>query len=243
MKTNTPFLKRILTTVLVVASFSFASAQDDKVAFTNRTNSVVNKKPLSFEIEYTAKKTRDITLELKNPKTNKWVAGKTIKVKKGSGKITMKLNTKDQFVDGSHYQIGVSIRPAGTTWKENITTDIIKPFTIGKTDVATELIDKVSFVNTPTSIDSGKSAMFEVQYSATEDREINLEIKDPKTNKWIAGSLKKVEKGTGVVKMKVWSKDGIPQGEGKQIIVSIRPVGSTWKETINKQVVKQVSIK
>ncbi|MDO6739236.1 hypothetical protein [Wenyingzhuangia sp. 2_MG-2023] len=240
MKKINSFIKCTIATIVLALTFSNASAQD-KVAFVEKVTSVPSQKALTFEISYNAEKDREINLELKNVSTNKWVAGQLKKVKKGEGTISMTIKSKKGFEKSSDYVLTVSIRPKGSTWKETINKQAIKPFTIGS-GVKT-LDDSVSFVNQPNSINGGKSVSFEVEYSAKENREINIEIKDPKTNKWIAGSTKKVEKGTGTVKITAWSKDGIPQGEGKQIILSIRPVGSTWKEIINKEVVKPVSIK
>ncbi|NIJ46350.1 NOL1/NOP2/fmu family ribosome biogenesis protein [Wenyingzhuangia heitensis] len=244
MKTQKQYLKRVITTVLALATFSFASAQKDKVSFANRTASVENAKPLTFEVNYKASEDREINIELKDFKQNKWIAGKTVKVEKGEGTTKVKVNTKGQFEDGSNYTVILTIRPVGSTWKETISKDELKPFAIGN-DVNNGVIteDKVSFIEGTGKLTNPKLLTFEVKYAATTDREISLELKNAKTNKWVAGRIVKINKGAATTTIKVFQKEGFEKGDDYMVNVSIRPTGSTWKETINRETIKPFSIK
>lgn len=241
MRKNQSFLKKVGTTIcaLILSTSLFAQ---DKVSFAKQITHIANEKPLTFEIKYTATEDREINLDLKKFKDNKWVAGKKVKVKKGKGTVTIKLNKKVAFEDGNDYQVGVAIRPTGGTWKDNLDRKFIKPLTIGgENAVPTE--DHVAFVDKSGSIENADRILIEVKYTALEDREISMELKNPKTNKWVAGSIKKVKKGSGIVKLRLYNKEGVKAGNHYQLNVSIRPVGTTWKETITKETIKPFTIK
>ena len=236
--------KTLFTSIILLITSTLTFAQKDKVSFVNKSASIENVKPLVFEIKYEASKDRDVYLELKNPKTNKWIAGTLVKVEKGEGTISIKLNTKDPFKEGSNYQLALSIRPRGADWKETITSDVIKPFTIGgTTDNSVVTKDNVHFLNLSNEVESTKQLNFDVEYAAKEDREIIIELKNFKTNKWIAGAKKKITKGRGTIQLKLNNKDGFAKGDNYQVNVSIRPLNSTWKETINKDTAKPFIIK
>lgn len=114
--------------------------------------------------------------------------------------------------------------------------------TVAKSVTSTATEDTVKFVDGLQSATQAKLISVDIEYSATEERQINAEIKDT-DNKWLGGSKIIVPRGSGTKTLKIWSKNMIDKGDNYVLGVSIRPVGGTWKENIKRQVIKAFSIK
>lgn len=236
-------LKAVCTGVFVLLSVS-TFAQEDKVSFAKEYTTVANERPLKFDIDYVASDAREIMLSLKEPGQKNWIAGSRVKVKKGSGTVTIKLNRKEGFKNGNNFDLNVSILPVGGKWKDTTAKDRIHPLTIGdQTANAEPTEDLVAIQVSSVTVNTNGVAFVEVEYTALDKRLIAVQIKDPKTKEEIASGRKTVNQGTGSVKIRLTKKEGIKKGANFHLIVSTRPVGTTWKEIISKKGIKPFTVK
>ncbi|MGY6647970.1 hypothetical protein [Wenyingzhuangia sp. IMCC45574] len=242
MRKNQSFLKAVCTGVLALFMSVNLFAQD-AVSFADDNTSIANARPLEFKVNYTASDDREIMLSIKNSESKEWIAGRKVKVEKGEGAVSIKLNRKGGFEDGNNYEVNLIIMPVGGKWKDNLDKKAKKPFTIGETPVETKE-DVVAVNVSSVKVNKNGVAFVEVNYTALDKRLIAVQIKDIKTKEEIASGRKSVETGSGTVKVRLTKKDGeIKKGENYHLIVSTRPVGATWKEIINKKGVKPFAVK
>ena len=89
---------------------------EDSVSVVNVENGYKAGQTMTFEVDYVAKKDRDVAIEVRED--GKWIGGKTVKVEKGAGKENITIKFKNAPLAGSNHIIKVNIRPVGTTWKE-----------------------------------------------------------------------------------------------------------------------------
>jgi len=76
-------------------------------------------KKIVVEIDYVAKKNREIAVELRD-KNNKWLGNAKVAIKKGKGTAKVTIKLKSQLKKGKGYLLKYMIRPVGTSWKEKI---------------------------------------------------------------------------------------------------------------------------
>lgn len=114
--------------------------------------------------------------------------------------------------------------------------------TVAKSVINTATEDTVKFVDGLQSATQAKLISVDIEYSATEERQINAEIKSA-DNKWLGGTKIIVPRGSGTKTLKLWSKNMLDKGDNYNVGVSIRPIGGTWKDNIKRQVIKAFSIK
>lgn len=107
---------------------------------------------------------------------------------------------------------------------------------------AVATVDSVKFVEGINHKAEGQILNVDVNYSATTDRDLVAELKDS-SGTWLGGGKIEVTKGTGTSTIRVWSKNPIVAGDDYLLLVSIRPSGTNWKETIVKDVITPFSVK
>ena len=111
--------------VLTVGLVSWDSDADSKDVANEETVKVLNVDKgltasirMDFEIEYTAKKGREISIELRED--GKWIGGRVMQAEKGTNKGVISIKFKKAPKAGDNHEIRIHVRPKGTTWKEAI---------------------------------------------------------------------------------------------------------------------------
>jgi|GEM_PF-6615833 len=122
------------------------------------------------------------------------------------------------------------------------TKTITKTTVEEKTSNAVANVDSVKFVDGVNHTAEGQILKVDVNYSATTNRDIVVELKDS-SGTWLGGGRMEVTRGIGTSTIKVWSRNPIAAGDDYLLLVSIRPSGSSWRETIVKDVINPFSVK
>ena len=103
-----------------------------------------------------------------------------------------------------------------------------------------KLEDTVSFKKAPTTLYQKKEYSFDIEYTASEDREIVVGFY--KNDKWVASKKEKVSKGIGLKLIKV-TLPGTPEvGKRYSYKLDIRPLNTTWRDAIENDVVENVEV-
>lgn len=107
-------------------------------------------------------------------------------------------------------------------------------------DSFTTTVDKVAFLNAPTTIASQTSYVFDISYTASEDREIVIEFWS-QTN-WLSEQKETVTAGSGVKSITV-NLPNLPE-EGTNYIFKahIRPIGSGWQDALDNHQIDNVTV-
>jgi len=100
--------------------------------------------------------------------------------------------------------------------------------------------DIVSFKNPETTISSESSYTFELNYEATQEREVVVEFWSA-TN-WIAEQKETVSAGTGVATVTVNLPQAPTPGTGYLYKTHIRPLGTTWREALDNDQINNVTV-
>ncbi len=103
-----------------------------------------------------------------------------------------------------------------------------------------KLEDTVSFKDAPTIINQSNEYSFNVEYVASEDREIVVGFY--KNGKWVASKKEKVNEGIGIEKITVNLPDLPEIGKGYSYKLHIRPLNSTWREAIDTEDIENVEV-
>ncbi len=102
-------------------------------------------------------------------------------------------------------------------------------------------INTVSFLNPSITIEPATSYAFDVIYEASEEREIIVEFWN--ANEWIAQNKVVVTKGKGTVTITVNLPNVPKEGNNYVYKTHIRPVGTTWREALERKQIDNVIVK
>ncbi len=103
-----------------------------------------------------------------------------------------------------------------------------------------EIIDEISFKNTPTNLQEEIAYTLDVEYTASQAREVVVGFY--KDDKWIASGITKVNKGKGVASVTVTLPEIAATGDNYSFKSHIRPLNTTWRNAIDNDEVNNVSI-
>ncbi|MEW7291709.1 RICIN domain-containing protein [Aquimarina sp. 2304DJ70-9] len=195
----------------------------DEVAFNNASNTIEPLNSYTFTIDYTAAVDREIVVEFWAP--DRWLGENVERVSKGSGAKSITVNLSNPPEVGAGYFYKAYIRPVGTTWQEAIHRVEFTGVT-----VSNAINDEVAFRNPSADIEPQNAYIFDIDYSATIDREIVVEFWAP--DRWLGENVERVSTGTGTKSVTV-NLSSLPEpGSGYFYKAYIRPVGTTWQEAI-----------
>ncbi|GAB1623249.1 hypothetical protein AAOGI_32990 [Agarivorans albus] len=90
----------------------------DSLNFASDIKTLPKAKIYTFELEYQASISRDVSIELW--RNGSWLANAKKTVAAGSGKVQLNLSFDSELVAGAGYLLKSSIRPVGTNWQSNI---------------------------------------------------------------------------------------------------------------------------
>ncbi len=207
----------------------------DKVAFNNAPSTIAPLSSYTFNVDYEASTDREIVVEFWSA-TN-WIAQQKETVVKGTGTKSITVNLPSPPAAGSGYVYKVHIRPVGTTWRDALDRDQVNNVTV---ENETVFEDKIAFKNAPTTITPASSYTFNMDYSASADREIVVSFW--KANTWIASKVERVSKGAGTKNIKVGLPSQPSVGNGYLYKSHIRPVGTSWQQALDTDQVNNVSV-
>lgn len=187
---------------------------------------------IPFKVKYTANETRDINVVLKTPE-DQFVQNKTITVQQGSGVKELSIELDEAVEPANGYKVNLALRPEGGDWTTNIDSqDVTVNFIDG---AVLPTADKVAYVNAPKEFTTDDLTLpVSVTYQATQERDINVEIKDP-NDKYITNSKVKVQAGYGETIVSVALASKLSVGKNYKMILSIRPVGGDWTTNIDRK--------
>lgn len=98
----------------------------------------------------------------------------------------------------------------------------------------------VAFNNPDTSVEPKTSYTFEIDYQASENREIVVEFWSP--TDWIASQMETVTAGSGTKSITVALPQTPQPGTGYVYKTHIRPVGTNWQDALDTDQVNNVTI-
>ncbi|WP_075340304.1 RICIN domain-containing protein [Tenacibaculum agarivorans] len=107
-------------------------------------------------------------------------------------------------------------------------------------DDNTPTTDKVAFSNPPTSIPSQKSYTFNINYQANTNREIVVEFWS--ASKWLGNKVETVSKGSGAKPITITLSEAPTPGTGYLYKTHIRPIGTTWREAIDRDQIDNITV-
>ncbi len=107
-------------------------------------------------------------------------------------------------------------------------------------DTGNEGVDKVGFINAPTTMDPQTSYTFTIDYEASDNREIVVEFWS--ATSWIAQQKEIVVKGKGTKAITVTLPSLPTAGSGYMYKTHIRPMGTTWREAIDRDQIDNVVV-
>ncbi|GAA4279036.1 RICIN domain-containing protein [Aquimarina mytili] len=201
------------------------NALSDELAFKNPSSNIEPQDSYTFAIDYSATIDREIVVEFWAP--DQWLGESVERVSSGTGTQPVTVNLANPPQPGSGYFYKAYIRPVGTTWREAL-------YRVEFTDVtvALTLNDEVAF-NTPLlRIEPMTSYTFTIDYSASTDREIVVELWAP--DRWLGEGMELVSAGTGTKEVTINLTNPPQPGSGYFYKAHIRPVGTTWQEAIQR---------
>ena len=205
------------------------------VAFNNAPTTITPQSSYTFNLDYQASTDREIVVEFWSA-TN-WIAQQQVTVAKGQGTRAITVNLPSPPVAGSGYVYKAHIRPIGTTWREALDRDQVNNVTV-ENEVIFE--DKVTFKNAPTTINPANAYTFDMEYSASAEREIAVSFW--KNNTWVASKVEKVAKGNGVQPITVTLPSSPAIGGGYAYKAHIRPTGTNWQQALDNDQVDNVTV-
>ncbi len=208
---------------------------EDKVSFKNAATILSPANSYTFDVNYEASTNRELVVELWAP--TGWLGAQKETVAKGSGTKQITVNLPSITTAGSGYILKTHIRPVNSTWREAIDRDQIDNVTVQE-EVTFD--DQISFNNPSTTINPADSYTFDMQYSASKDREIVVSFW--KSNTWIASKVDRVTKGSGNKMVKVTLPSPPTPGTGYLYKTHIRPIGSNWQQAIDTDQVDNVTV-
>ncbi|WP_367583714.1 family 16 glycosylhydrolase [Aquimarina sp. 2304DJ70-9] len=207
----------------------------DKVGFKNAPTTIAPQTSYTFNIDYEASDNREIVVEFWS--ATSWIAQQKEIVVKGKGTKSITVTLPALPTTGPGYMYKTHIRPMGTTWREAIDRDQIDNVVV---EDATIFNDEITFKNPSTTINPARSYTFNMQYSASVDREILVSFW--KNNTWIASKVERVSEGSGIKSITV-SLPSLPTaGNGYAYKSHIRPIGTNWQQALDTDAITNVTI-
>ncbi|GAA4275530.1 hypothetical protein GCM10022259_02540 [Aquimarina mytili] len=207
----------------------------DKVEFNNAPMTINPQTSYTFNADYEASTDREIIVEFWS--STSWIAQQKETVSKGKGTKSITVTLPSVPNVGSGYMYKVHIRPVGTTWREAIDRDQIDNVIV---ENETVFEDKILFKNAPISINPKNEYTFNMEYSASVDREIAVSFW--KNNTWLASKVERVSKGSGIKAITVSLSSPPEAGNAYAYKSHIRPIGTNWQQALDNDQVNNVTV-
>ncbi|WP_271765002.1 hypothetical protein [Aquimarina algiphila] len=192
----------------------------------------------TFELKYTAKKARDIVVEIRNQR-KQWLGSNKVTVPEGSETIFVTVKIPNTAEIANDYKAISLLLPVGKDWQDKIKNTSRKfNVTNGTKSASTEGVStyippKEEFIELLEVPNQKKSEnfTFSVEYDVNQEREIQVEIRDPQ-HKWLDLMSVKVSKGSGRTSVIMNVPKKIVIGSGYTATALLVPVGKDWRDKI-----------
>lgn len=218
----------------VVNDVSVRPVRVEGISFTDAPTEIESRNNYSVTVDYVAAGPRDIVVEFWSEE--RWIGGGQYAVAEaGSGSVDIGVYVANAPPPGTKYVWKTSIRPVGTTWRENLAGD-----QINDVRVLGELTERIKFVNPPAKVAPATSYDLHLRYEANTDRDLYVELW--KGNTWIASSVVDAVAGARTIPVTLTLNDPPAPGTDYSWKTSIRPTGGTWQDNIATDQVDQVAV-
>ncbi|WP_411991089.1 RICIN domain-containing protein [Agarivorans sp. DSG3-1] len=208
----------------------------DQLVFVDSFSELTSALQYTVELDYSAMIERDLVVEVWND--DNWLAAGKTTVKPGDGRasVTVKLGTAP-VVGSTTYILKGSIRPVGASWQQNIDFEQITNITIVN---ALPSEDSTKLLVTEKMLAHAQQQQFDVEYSATEQRDIVVELW--LNDQWLTQATTTVEAGEGIAQLNLELDDIPVASNGYTLKNSIRPVGTEWQSNIASDQINDLSV-
>ncbi|BEU03772.1 hypothetical protein OAG1_25720 [Agarivorans sp. OAG1] len=213
-----------------------SGANYDQIVFVESYQELTSALQYTIKLDYSAMQQRDLVVELWDEQN--WLASGKTSVPPGSGTTSVTIDLSTAPAAGSQgYKLKGSIRPSGTSWQDNLDFEQISNIEI-VSDLPSE--DATKLVMPSTELLQAQSYQFTVDYSATQQRDVVVELW--LNNQWLAQATEQVEAGEGSVQLTV-ELDEVAQAANTYTVKnSIRPLGTDWHSNLATNQVNNVSV-
>ncbi len=206
---------------------------DETVALNNAPTSIPSQTSYTVNVNYTAAQARDVVVEFWSPSGYIDAGRKTVAAGRGIASVDVNLDYAP--TPGAGYIWKASIRPVGTNWQQNLDNDQVNNVT-----VVSPYSDEVNLSNAPTNVISQTSYTLNVQYEASQNRDIVVEFWSP--SGYIDAGKKTVAAGTGIASVDIELDYAPNPGSGYIWKASIRPIGANWQQNLDNDLVNNITV-
>ncbi|RCU49544.1 hypothetical protein DU002_11545 [Corallincola holothuriorum] len=229
---------RVSSVVLEVHSGAETSGKEDTIRFADQISELAPADSYTVNVEYSASIGRDLVLELWHQ--DQYIASTRKSVSAGSDVTALTVSLPQPTVSGATgYLFKASIRPVGADWQSNIDNVQINGIRIEAANAPSE--DLFEFAELITELESGTRYRFAVRYSATQARDLVVEVWDG--SNWLAAGKTAVNAGAGTTDVFVDLNEAPLAGANDyQLKGAIRPTNTTWRENIDTDQLNDISI-
>ncbi|WP_163135226.1 RICIN domain-containing protein [Agarivorans sp. Alg241-V36] len=213
-----------------------AGANYDQIVFVDSYQQLNSALQYTVELDYSAMQQRDIVVELWDEQN--WLASGKTTVPAGEGKTSVTIELSTAPPAGSQgYKLKGSIRPLDTSWQDNLDFEQISNIEIVS---ATPSDDATKLVLSSTELAQAQRYQFTVDYSATQQRDVVVELW--LNNQWISQATEQVEAGEGSVTLTIELDAEAQISDNYMLKNSIRPLGTDWRSSLATSQIDQLSI-
>lgn len=226
---------RVAAVVLNVEKYDTPPATaNESLSFSNPPSTLSSATSYAINVDYTASQSRDVVVEFWS--STGWLAEGKTTVTAGTGTAIVNVSLPTAPAAGSGYVLKGSIRPVGANWQSNIDTDQVNNITVTNLPTA----DTFTFSNPPTSLASKTAYPVSVDYTATQSRDVVVELWS--STGWLAAGTTTVAGGQGTAVVNINLSSAPATGTGYILKGSIRPVGTGWQSNIDTEQVNSITM-
>ncbi len=206
----------------------------DAIAMVNAPTTLTPQTSYAVELSYGATQAREVVLGFWNGST--WLSSTVDTVPAGIGDVTLTVDLANAPSYGTNYIWKASIRPVGTTqWTDILDLDQVNNVSVFPAN------DEVSFVNAPTTLNPQTSYTIDVNYAATQSRDVTVSFWSG--SNWISSNVNTVQAGAGITAVTIDLANAPSYGTDYSWVVTIRPVGGTqWSDNLAFEQVNNVTV-
>ena len=190
---------------------------------------------IPITLSYGANEKRDLKVELQSP-DGTTIDSKTISVERGVSSTNVIFTLASALAVADGYKVISALCPVGEGIESSIMTKVHLFDVVDGPLLPTE--DLVDFIDAP--VEFSKDLLefsFKVSYSATQERDVNIELKDLQPL-YITNAKITVPAGEGEATIVVKLTAPLEVANGYSAILTIRPVNGDWQTNIAKKVYK-----
>jgi arylsulfatase A-like enzyme len=176
----------------------------------------------SVEITYSATEDRDIKLAF-NAHDGTWHGSVFVTVPAGTHTITQDLTIQGNPLPGTGFKWKALLYPVGLRgWTDKLDLITHEGITV---EEEVPLVDELHSISGPVTIPSSGTVSVQVQYSATENRDIKISLLGDGISGWFGGGVFAVEAGNGTITKQISIKNNPTVGSQLKWRAILFPTG------------------